>query len=166
MISFVAAMSKGRVMGKDGKLPWGQSMASDRQRYHDLIRGKDVVIGAGTYSPNSQENKLVNHLYVLSRHNIELGPHAEIIRDVETVLALDKPDKELIVAGGGQVFTQLLPHTHKLYLTYIDADLDGTVHFPDFDEEKWEKIEDEHFSKDKQNQYNYRFITLVKNKNV
>lgn len=149
-------------MGNNGKLPWGQSMADDRQRYHNLIHGKEVVIGAGTYSGKAKENKLPKHIYVLTRHDIELDPNAEIIRDIETVLELDKADNELVVVGGGKVFAQLLPHADKLYLTYIDADLDGTVYFPNFHEDDWEKVEDESFKKNESNAYDYRFVTLVR----
>lgn len=149
-------------MGNAGKLPWGRSMVADRVRYHDIIRGKNVVMGAGTYNAKSQENELANRIYVLSRREIELSPRAELVKDINSVLSIGKTEEELVVAGGGQVFAQLLPHADKLYLTYIDAELEGTVYFPEFDEADWEKVEDEAFVKDDQNPYDYRFVTLLR----
>lgn len=162
MISFVAAMSRGRVIGNKGKLPWGRTMDDDRQRYFALITGKPIVMGSGTYHTDSQENQLAERVYVLTSRDIELSEHAEIIRDTDAVLALAESEGEVIVAGGGKVFAELMPHADKLYLTYIDTDLPGDTHFPEFDEKKWRMVEDAAHPADQNNAYDYRFVTLVR----
>lgn len=137
-------------------------MASDRRRYREVLRGRRVVMGSGTYSISGPENTLAAHVYVLTNHQIGLGPKADAVHDLAAILALAGTDDELVVAGGGQVFAQLLPHADKLYLTYIDVEIEGSVYFPDFDESAWRKVENKAFKKDKDNAYDYRFVTLIR----
>ncbi|SUG49536.1 dihydrofolate reductase type I [Salmonella enterica subsp. arizonae] len=36
---------------------------------------------------------------------------------------------EIMVIGGGRVYEQFLPKAQKLYLTHIDAEVEGDTHF-------------------------------------
>ena len=42
-----------------------------------------------------------------------------------------------MVIGGGRVYEQFLPKAQKLYLTHIDAEVEGDTHFPDYDPDEW-----------------------------
>ena len=44
--------------------------------------------------------------------------------------------KEVFVIGGGEIYKQALPLADKLYLTYIDKEIEGDVFFPDYSEFK------------------------------
>lgn len=39
---------------------------------------------------------------------------------------------EIMVIGGGQIFTQALPQADRLYLTIVDASFDADTFFPDY----------------------------------
>ena len=47
IISFVAAMGKNRVIGKDNSLPW--SMPADMKRFKELTTGKPIIMGRKTF---------------------------------------------------------------------------------------------------------------------
>ncbi len=47
---------------------------------------------------------------------------------------------EIMVIGGGRVYQQFLPKAQKLYLTHIDAEVEGDTHFPDYEPDDWESV--------------------------
>ena len=47
IISFVAAMGKNRVIGKNNSLPW--AMPADMKRFKELTMGKPVIMGRKTF---------------------------------------------------------------------------------------------------------------------
>ena len=47
---------------------------------------------------------------------------------------------EIMVIGGGEVFAEFLPYAQRLYLTEVDADLDGDIFFPKLDPAIWRLV--------------------------
>ena len=43
-----------------------------------------------------------------------------------------------MLIGGGELFKQYLPKADKLYLTQIQADIDGDTFFPEINWAEWE----------------------------
>jgi dihydrofolate reductase len=154
----VAAMAKNRVIGNKGHLPWGHDMPSDIKRYTDLIRGHTIVMGASTFG-EADHARSESKVVVLSRREIDLPEGISLVHSVEDVLALDRPDEELFVTGGGGVFHLLLEHVMRLHLTIIDQKFEGDVYFPEVDENLWELITKQDFEKDDENRYDYSFLT-------
>ena len=64
---------------------------------------------------------------------------------------------ELMIIGGGEVYAQAMPQAGHLYLTRIDAELNGDTWFPEFDERKWIKVSEETHHRDERNAYNLTF---------
>lgn len=50
--------------------------------------------------------------------------------------ALDKltTDKTIWIAGGGEIYRQMLPKCTDLYLTRVHREVEGDAHFPDFED--------------------------------
>ena len=67
----------------------------------------------------------------------------------------------MMVIGGAEIYKTALPKADKLYITKVDADIEGDAFFPEVDESIWEEVSRESFSaKDsalKTNAYNYAF---------
>ncbi len=158
MISLVAAMSKNRVIGSHGKLPWGKTMANDIKRYTGLIKGKTIVMGAKTYAgADHARNK--SSVVVLSRKDLNLPKNVTKVSSVEELLELDSGESELFITGGGIVFKLMLQHADKVYLTVIGEEFRGDAFFPELDEAAWELTAEENFQKDANNKYDYSFLT-------
>ena len=66
---------------------------------------------------------------------------------------------EIMIIGGGELFKQALPIANKLYLTEIQADIDGDTLF-EFDEENWQLTQDIWSEKDAENAYDCRFMVF------
>lgn len=67
--------------------------------------------------------------------------------------------EELMIIGGGSIYQACLSDADKLYLTFIDADINGDTQFPDWGE-GWNQTHSETYSKDEKNQYDMEFVVL------
>lgn len=122
----IAALSRNRVIGKDGRLPW--HISEDLQRFKRLTTGHTVLMGRKTYESLGKPLPL--------RRNVVLTSHT--IPDVETyptlaqaLQALEKEEKVFVI-GGGEIFAQLLDHADELHLTLIDKEVEGDTFFPPY----------------------------------
>ena len=88
-----------------------------------------------------------------------LAEYAEEIKQV-----LDKGVQVAIVIGGGNIYEQFLPQAERLYLTFIDLEVEGDTQFPDYESvANWTVAEQEQHQPDNKNPYSYTFVTLYKN---
>lgn len=158
MISMVAAMSSNNVIGNKGHLPWGHDMPSDIKRYSDLIKGHTIVMGSKTYG-EADHARSKSKIVVLSRQEMNLPDDIRLLHNVDEVLALDKSDEELFITGGGGVFGQMIEYADRIYLTRVEEEFEGDVHFPRVDENDWELTQEESHKRDSDNKHDYTFLT-------
>jgi len=158
MLNIVAAMGRNNVIGNKGHLPWGHDMPSDAKRYADLIRGHTIVMGTSTFG-EADHARSESRVVVLSRRDIELPEGVGLVHSVDDVIALDSPDEEIFITGGGGVFHLMLEHVYRLFLTVIDEEFEGDVLFPDVNEAQWKLTTQQDFEKDDKNKYDYSFLT-------
>ena len=52
-------------------------------------------------------------------------------------LASERGVDEISVIGGAQIYRQAMVRTERIYLTRVDADVDGDVLFPEIDSQDW-----------------------------
>jgi dihydrofolate reductase len=55
------------------------------------------------------------------------------VRRLLAALARERPNREVFVIGGAQVYAQLLPHCTDLYLTVVQRQIEGDTFFPEFE---------------------------------
>jgi len=67
-----------------------------------------------------------------------------------------------MMIGGAQLYEAALPVADKMYLTRVDADIDGDAFFPAIDPSKWVEVSRESFSSSERNPYDYAFCVLQK----
>jgi dihydrofolate reductase len=155
MIKIIVAQSNNRVIGKDNKLLWRQS--DDLKRFKSLTLNNKVVMGRKTFEsigkplPN-REN------YVLTRNNIEIDG-CKILNHPDDVLDLKG---DIFIIGGGEIYKKFLNLADEIYLTQVDCELDGDTFFPPITND-WKVESEEKFKKDNKNQYDWRFIKLIRN---
>lgn len=82
------------------------------------------------------------------------------VKSVDEAIAACGDVPEIMVIGGGRVYEQFLPKAQKLYLTHIDAEVEGDTHFPDYEPDDWESVFSEFHDADAQNSHSYCFEIL------
>lgn len=164
MISFIAAITQNHVMAKDNKLPW--RLPTDLAYYHAKVEGHVTIMGRKTFEV--VKSHLTNReKVVITQTDASFHPYdVKVVHSIDEALGVahSYADEEVMVIGGGQVFAEMLPFADRLYLTEIDATLDGDVFFPEFDHDEWAETSREHHTKNDRDQYNFDFVVYDRRK--
>jgi len=48
-------------------------------------------------------------------------------------------DRDIYISGGARVYDEALPFVEKMYITEIEAEVEGDTYFPAFDKEQFVK---------------------------
>ncbi len=156
IISMIAAMANNRVIGKDNQMPW--HLPADFAWFKRSTMGKPVVMGRKTY--DSIGRPLPGRLnVVISRDESLEIEGVTTVTSIEKALDLVSDVEEVMIIGGGSIYESCLPKADKLYLTYIDFDVDGDTQFPDWGEGWKQSFSDTHQA-DEKNKHNMEFVIL------
>lgn len=119
MISYIIAVSKNGVIGKNGNLPW--KITEDLKRFKTLTMGGVLFTGKKTAAtlPKLPGREVI----VLNR---DTYPSIFDIQDIA-----DKDNKIAWIIGGGQVYESALAANigNRVYLTIIDQEFEGDTYF-------------------------------------
>lgn len=128
MIIGIVAVDRNGAIGKGGKLPW--HYAADMKFFKETTTGNAVVMGHNTW--RTLKKPLPNRLnIVLSRKaDIEGQESVVVLRNIETVLAIERKMKgHLFVIGGEQVYRSFLPQIEKWIVTEVPLTVEGADAF-------------------------------------
>ncbi|MCA3554686.1 dihydrofolate reductase [Aestuariivirga sp.] len=141
MISYVAAVSKNGVIGREGGLPW--HISSDLKRFRDITMGKPVVMGRKTWESLPRRPLPGRRNIVITRRRDFASEGAEVAASPEEALRLCAGVPEMAVIGGGEIYRLFWPLVDRLYLTEVDLEVDGDTHFPAVSPGEWRETERE-----------------------
>jgi dihydrofolate reductase len=158
-IAFASAYTEnGRLLiGKDNDLPgWQGLVPSDMSRFVRLTSYHSVISGRKTWdSLPINFRPLKNRQNIILTRDVLFNPefdHAKIAisntevavaHSLEEALALAKSEVVWII-GGAKVYALALPYVDYIHWTKILGKFDGDTFFPPFDNNEWQKIEEEH----------------------
>nr|WP_218644605.1 type 3 dihydrofolate reductase [Thiomicrorhabdus cannonii] len=156
----IAAMTKDRVIGRDNDMPW--HLPDDLRHFKAKTLGKPVIMGRKTFE-SIGSRPLPNRQNIVISRNPALQLDGVMVFDtVDKALAAVQSADEVIIMGGGQLYEQMLPRAERLYLTLIDAQIEGDTYFPDWTRYQWVKSESEFHPSDAHHAFAFEFITLDK----
>lgn len=160
MLSLIVATAKNGVIGRDNQMPW--HLPADLAYFKRVTSGHPVIMGRKTFE--SIGRPLPN------RHNIVVTRNANWRADgvsVATSLgaALEVAQREnkkaeCFVIGGAQMYDEALPLASRIYLTEIDAAIDGDTRFPALALSSWREVSRETRPRDEKNAYDLVFVVL------
>ena len=84
----------------------------------------------------------------------------DVASSVEQAIACAGDVDEIMVIGGGKIYELFLPIANRIYLTRVDAHIEGDTFFPTLDTKSWSTIESEDFSVTDQQEFGFRIETL------
>ena len=155
-ISFVVALDRNKVIGKNGGLPW--RLPDDLKHVRELTLGKPLIMGRRTYE--SIGRPLPGRTSIVLTRDPAFRPDGvRVARTPDEALALAGDVPEVIVFGGGEVFRRFLPLAERIYLTEVHADVGGDTYF-DFADTDWRVLENIPHAADERHPYAFSFVTL------
>lgn len=156
IISMIAAMASDRVIGQDNQMPW--HLPADFVWFKRCTMGKPVIMGRKTYQSIGRPLP-GRHNIVISRDPTLIIDGVDVVASVEAALVKAGEVEEVMIIGGGSIYAKCLAQADKLYLTFIDAQLAGDTHFPDWGT-NWRECYREHYAADDKNIYAMDFVIL------
>ena len=157
-ISLIWAMTRNRVIGNAGGLPW--DLPDEMAHFKRTTLGHAVVMGRRTYE--SVGHPLPErHNIVLSRRGLATAdPRVTVVSDLDA--ALDAVgDGECFVIGGASPYALALPRADRLIGTFIDAEIEGDTYFPEIDLGAWRVVESSHHPIDDRHAHAYDIRVFV-----
>ena len=144
MLSLIVAHSRNRVIGKDGRLPW--RIPGELKRFKELTMGHAVIMGRKSYEEIGKPLPGRFNIVVSASRTFE-GLDLVTARNLDEALAL-AGDKKIFIAGGGQIFAQMIDKVDVMYITEIDARIEGDAYFPEMDYSKFDRVLEKHVDGD------------------
>ena len=138
MISYVVAVSKNGVIGREGGLPW--HISSDLKRFKEITMGKPVVMGRKTWESLPRKPLPGRRNIVITRQRGFAPEGAEVAATPEEALALCGDAPEVAIIGGGEIYRLFWPLVDRLYLTEVDLEVGGDTHFPAVSPAEWREV--------------------------
>lgn len=153
MITLIAACSKNRVIGCNGKIPW--NIPTERDRFKELTKGKFVIMGRKSFEEISHALSYCT-IIVVSKSLKKVPKGCLLTSSLEQAIAFC--GKDVIIAGGQEIYEKTIQLADLIYLTEIDLQVEGDRFFPDFDTNKYTMTVDKSF----QGEISYKYITYKK----
>ncbi len=134
-ICAIAAMGEGRVIGKDGGLPW--HLPEDMRHFRQLTMGHAVLMGRKTYESIPEKLRPLpgrRNLVLTSKSSpFNFAPDVGLFSSVEEALE-SVNDGILWVIGGERVYRETLQYWDEVFLTLVEGRHDGDAFFPRFED--------------------------------
>jgi dihydrofolate reductase len=180
-ISLISAIDReSRTIGKEGGgLPW--RIPEDFKYFKEKTIGHPIIMGRTTWEEFGGKPLPGRHHIVITRQTDykiadETSDRVSVAETIEKALELaseiennshkenkfsgENKEKEIFVIGGAQIYELALSYANRLYLTLVDAHLDGPVKFPDYKTVGFTKIISSRQSSDEN--FSYEFVVLEK----
>jgi dihydrofolate reductase len=138
------ARSRNGVIGRDGGLPW--RLSSDLKLFKATTLSKPVIMGRKTWDSLPKKPLPGRTNIVLTRDGSFEPNGAVVCERYEEAIAIAREQaeedgaEEICVIGGASLFALAMPKAKRIYLTEVEAKVDGDVFFPPFDESGWREI--------------------------
>jgi dihydrofolate reductase len=160
MIAIIAAYAKNRVIGRNGQIPW--KITGEQKRFRKLTTGNVVIMGRRTYE--SIGRRLPNRMTIVLSNTKKFTDYCNLhtvhtFKEALEYAACHADLSDIFIAGGVEVYNEAIPLCDKMYITEINADIEGDVRFPDFNTDDFRKIIDDKITDDI---FPYEYTTFIR----
>lgn len=154
-IALIAAVARNGVIGRGGALPW--RLPDELGWFKERTLGKPVIMGRRTWE--SLRGALPGRLnVVVTRNENYVARGALVAASLDDALARCAGAEEAVVIGGRDLYEAALPRADRLYLTHVEAEVDGDTRFPEVDLEQWIAVESRAHAADERHAFAFRMV--------
>ena len=161
MIRLIAAIDRQRGIAKNGIQPWSIPLDEVYFTENTKTYGGNVLTGGTTFRAAYDSKPLAGRQNYILTHDESEIKGATAVNDLDKFLA-EFADRDLWVAGGAAVFTQVIQagKADELYLTHINADFGCDQFFPKYTD-GFHMVEQG--EKQDQNGFNFSYVLYARN---
>lgn len=156
----IAAVSKNGIIGRDGDMPW--RLSTDLKRFKKVTMGCPIIIGRKTFQsfggPLPGRQNIVISRRPFIAEGITNTHSLEGAIKIASSTAMEANKSEIFIAGGGQIYELGLRAADRLYITHIEAEIDGDTKFPEIDSDIWNISHEENIPAGEKDNYATRYV--------
>jgi dihydrofolate reductase len=153
-LSLIAAIARNGVIGKQGALPW--KLPDELRYFKAQTLGKPVIMGRRTWE--SLRGPLPGRTNVVVTTQADYTAiDASIVHTLQAAIDLVSSAEECMVIGGAELYRAALPIADRLYLTHVEADVEGDTRW-EIDLSKWRVVREERHEADARHAYPFRMV--------
>ena len=156
-VSIIVAVAKNGIIGKENDLPW--CLSEDLKHFKRTTLGKPVIMGRKTYESVGKPLPGRRNIVVSRNPSYEVEG-CEVAHSIEEAVEMAAAADEVMVLGGGRLYADALPITDRIYLTRVDAEVEGDTRFPDLDMGEWQEVDRWTHPADEKNDFPCTFLIL------
>lgn len=128
MLSIIVATTPRGVIGKDNRLLW--RIPTDLRFFKEKTMGHAMIMGRKTFESLGGPLPGRTHL-VLTRDPDYAAPQGvTLLHGLEAIRPYRQGEEEVFVIGGGAIYRALMDQVEKLYITWVETDVEGDTFFP------------------------------------
>ncbi|MDX2350293.1 MAG: dihydrofolate reductase [Porticoccus sp.] len=142
-LSLIVAMAKNRAIGLNNTLPW--HLPEDLKYFKSVTMGKPIVMGRKTF--DSIGRPLPGRLNIVITRNSEWqhsGIKTASSLQQAMSIAEEQADseglEEVMVIGGEEIYRTAIDLADRLYITRVQATIEGDAFFPEYNEANWREV--------------------------
>ena len=155
-LCLIAARAANGVIGRDNTLPW--RLPDDLKHFKALTLGCPVIMGRKTWESLGRPLPGRENIVVTRDHGYAAAG-CRVVHGLEEALAACGDTDKVFVIGGGELYTLALALAHTLYLTEVQAEVEGDARFPAFDRTRFLETQREHHAADAAHAWAFDFVT-------
>jgi dihydrofolate reductase len=153
-LSLIVAVAKNGVIGRQGGLPW--RLSSDLRRFKQLTMGHHLIMGRKTFESIGRALPGRTTI-VLTRDGGSIPDGVTAAHSIDDALRACAGDDEAFIVGGAEIYRQTLPIADRIYLTEVEAEVDGDAWFPEFDRSAWQVVREQRLPAGQRDDYETTF---------
>jgi dihydrofolate reductase len=161
-LTLIAAVARNRVIGGGNQLLW--RIKADLRYFREHTLGKPLIMGRKTFESIGRPLPGRDTI-VVTRDATFAADGTFIVRSLEEALAkgndlaASRGIREVMVAGGGEIYAQTISQADRLLITEVALEPDGDAFFPLIDRKKWRETKREDHAKGPDDDAAFAFVT-------
>jgi dihydrofolate reductase len=155
--SLVVAMARNGVIGRDNRLPW--RLPADLAFFKRVTMGHPVIMGRRTHESIGRPLPGRLNIVVTSQRDYD-APGCVVVHSMDEAYRAAGSAEEVSIIGGSAIFEAALADADIIYLTDVEADVEGDVFFPPFDRSQWQETVLERHDVDERHAYPFTILKL------
>ena len=103
---------------------------------------------------------------VVTRQANFQAPGCTVVDSLEKGIEIGRKNNEVetFIIGGAEIYKLGLPYATRLYLTEIQAEIDGDTFFPSVNMKEWKETSRQSLDKDERHAYGFDFVVYERRK--
>lgn len=154
-VAVIVARARNGVIGRNNTLPW--RLRADLQQFKQRTMGAPIIMGRKTWESLGRPLPGRRNI-VITRQSGYTANGAEVAGSLKAAIASCADAGRVFIIGGAQIYADALDLADVLWISEIDAEVEGDASFPEFDTAWFREVSRESFCADADNDYPFEVV--------